>query len=880
MSCSEVTRSRRHRRRFRAAVLVVGTLVAAVATAPGSGDSAPPSHELVSLNPSTGAPLPTTDQEPSISSDGNIVAFSATSGVPGDVATVVGKVRDRAANTVTDVPAVDQGGTTGNTVPPVPPVGENRQEHTAVSGDGCHIAFWAGIQNDGLEYQLYSWDRCAPSAVPVAAIRSGTLPSFRGGATLTPLAQSDDGRFIAFAGTIDNGVAYDVGVADVQTGTQRQIAIPTPLLSMSTVDISADGGVVAFDGAADTEQVPTGVYVAAGGAPAQLVSLDTNGGPANGANTMPSLSGDGGLVAFVSNSSTLAGISSALLQLYVLDRASGRVTLVADNPGVPRAGNSYQPDLTSDGSQIGFVSLVRSLRNGEPGPFIAEVVVARPTGGSYAAALFDPISVDASGRPAGGLSVSPKLSRTGRFTAFSSDAGGALSGNAAFPAGTDVWLAERLPQLAATSPTAFGIVDVGGSSVALGVQVTNTSNVSVVVDPVAAPGAPFSVTADTCSGATLTPGGGCAVAVTFRPTAAGTATGRLVVTGEGTTTSSQLVGSGRAARRSLTIAPASTSFPDVVVGAQSAPALLTVTNAGSASTSIAGIGFTGAAAQFSVTSDGCTGSVLAVGATCAIRVSARPTAAGVQQAGLVVRGSNAEQVTGGLLVTGRVPAALTITPPALDFGTVLLGAQSAPGVATVTNAGGVPVTVASIAVEGEPDQFTVIADDCSGKLLAAAATCAVTVVATPTAFGGHTATLAATGSSGERATSTLRSNGSLAPTLVVNPGVVRPGDVTTAIGAGFPPNRAVELRFTSPDGGAPIIPVGVVTTDAAGSFRFDVFLLRNGLPVGPRQLIAVDQPEFSGVRAPLLIDQGTARPSGSLSSAILTGVSSIVGRNG
>jgi hypothetical protein len=108
----------------------------------------------------------------------------------------------------------------------------------------------------------------------------------------------------------------------------------------------------------------------------------------------------------------------------------------------------------------------------------------------------------------------------------------------------------------------------------------------------------------------------------------------------------------------------------------------------------------------------------------------------------------------------------------------------------------------------------------------------------------------------------------------MNPGVVSAGQVTAAIGTGFPPNIDVQLAF---EGEAPF---ATVHTDAAGAFRFDYLLLRNGIRIGGRQVIAVDQPQFTGVRAPLLIDLATFRPSGFSSPAITNGVRSLVSRSG
>jgi hypothetical protein len=137
-----------------------------------------------------------------------------------------------------------------------------------------------------------------------------------------------------------------------------------------------------------------------------------------------------------------------------------------------------------------------------------------------------------------------------------------------------------------------------------------------------------------------------------------------------------------------------------------------------------------------------------------------------------------------------------------------------------------------------------------------------------------TATLGVAGTGGQTAQAKLRIAAVFTPTLKMNPGVVSPGGVTMAIGAGFPPDIDVQLAF---DGETPF---ATVHTDASGAFRFGYLILRNGVRIGGRQVVAVDQPDFSGVRAPLLINLPTYRPSGFHSAQFTSGVRSFLTRGG
>ena len=190
------------------------------------------------------------------------------------------------------------------------------------------------------------------------------------------------------------------------------------------------------------------------------------------------------------------------------------------------------------------------------------------------------------------------------------------------------------------------------------------------------------------------------------------------------------------------------------------------------------------------------------------------------------------------------------------------------------NPGQTAVTLAGSALSGSgADEFSIVGNTCTGSL-GPGASCGIDVAATVTRGGGATATLGVVGTGGQSAQSTLRISGSFAPVLKMNPGVVSAGQVTAAIGSAFPPNIDVQLAF---EGEAPF---ATVHTDGAGAFRYDYLILRNGVRIGGRQVVAIDQPEFTGVRAPLLIDLATYRPSGFSSPAITNGVRSLVNRGG
>lgn len=252
------------------------------------------------------------------------------------------------------------------------------------------------------------------------------------------------------------------------------------------------------------------------------------------------------------------------------------------------------------------------------------------------------------------------------------------------------------------------------------------------------------------------------------------------------------------------------------------------------------------------------------------------------------------------------PPALGVTNP-IDFGAVLVGG-SATRDAVVTNTGAVAVGVQTIGIG--PGPYAVTADGCTGAVLAPGGQCTLTIAFGPGAAGPAAGTLdvegdgtataaSLTGEGQAPATTTTTPTTTsvppptdpppttttrppttttqpptttappttipvFTPTLVMSPAVVRPGQVTTAVGTGFPPGVAVGLAFA---GEAPFT---TVTADAGGSFRSSLLILRNGVRIGGTTITALGQAQFANVPAPLLINPATFQPSGAAESALST----------
>jgi hypothetical protein len=194
------------------------------------------------------------------------------------------------------------------------------------------------------------------------------------------------------------------------------------------------------------------------------------------------------------------------------------------------------------------------------------------------------------------------------------------------------------------SPSAvgFGSVATNTSSAPQAVTVTNSGSSAAPVTSVATTG-DFSQT-NTC-GSSIAAGASCTVNVTFRPTTAGSRTGDLTVAAAGVTTTVPLSGTGVAPGPILDSNPSSLSFPGTVVGSASSTQTATVTNSGTAAATVSGVTASG---DFSQTNNCAT---IAVGASCTVTVTFRPTTSG-PRTGAVTLTSNANNSPTPIALTG------------------------------------------------------------------------------------------------------------------------------------------------------------------------------------------------------------------------------------
>jgi hypothetical protein len=290
----------------------------------------------------------------------------------------------------------------------------------------------------------------------------------------------------------------------------------------------------------------------------------------------------------------------------------------------------------------------------------------------------------------------------------------------------------------------FGDVTVGTASSQVLLQFTNTS--SITLHPGNATGTVrdlhfLNTASTTCTGSTgsavvtLSPGASCILAIDFAPTTAGAQTGTVSIPSEAGVTSASIAGTGVAP--SATLTPATYNFGSVTVGSASSQLVLKLTNTSSASLHLTGPLSSSPAFVLLKTGAACTDTtVLAPGGTCDLPVDFSPTAVGTVT-GTISIGGDAGTKTVVLTGTGVAPTPPpTVSPAALSFGNVTVGATSPAQIVTLTNPATFPLTLTSIGLNGSGFSIQSTGTTCkTGPAIAAGASCKLSVIFSPAVAG-------------------------------------------------------------------------------------------------------------------------------------------------
>ncbi|MCC6997727.1 MAG: choice-of-anchor D domain-containing protein, partial [Deltaproteobacteria bacterium] len=373
----------------------------------------------------------------------------------------------------------------------------------------------------------------------------------------------------------------------------------------------------------------------------------------------------------------------------------------------------------------------------------------------------------------------------------------------------------------------------------------------------------FSISNNACNGMALAASATCQVGISFMPSAEGAVTGSIAVS-NGTTASvsATLAGEG-ITPGALQISPTTQGFGSVTMGGNSGTQTFTVTNTGGQASGTITAGLMGTdAGQFVVTADGCNAQTLAANATCQITVRFSPSSAGGKSASLNVTATPGGSAIAQLAGMGLSVGNLIITPTSKDFGAVQQGMTGMSQVFTVQNSGGSDTGTLATAVNGaNAAAFTVGTDTCMGQILAANASCMVTVTFEPNTAGSKIATLTVAGTPGGAAAAPLSGTALADAQLALNPMSNDFNSVVTGSGV----NATFTLRNT---GG---VMSGVPTVSLSGPDMGQFSIMSNNctavLPAAGTCMIVVRfAPTSTGVKGATL--SATATPGGIAMAAL------------
>lgn len=310
----------------------------------------------------------------------------------------------------------------------------------------------------------------------------------------------------------------------------------------------------------------------------------------------------------------------------------------------------------------------------------------------------------------------------------------------------------------------------------------------------------FALQGGTC-GTSLAKSSSCTIGVVFKPTTAGSRSGTLSIGHSGMTTPVTIAVSGTAvaaAQATIALDASSLAFGSQVVAAASATQTINVSNTGTAALSFTGIAVNGANAGDFATGGTCAvGSAVAAGAKCTVTVRFTPTGTG-SRSGTLALASNASNGATSVSLTGTGVAvaapALSLGATSLSFGSVAVGTSAAAQTVTLTNSGSAALAIQGIQASGA---FTET-NDCPASL-AAASSCTVSVVFTPSAAGAATgAVTVASNASGSPHSVALSGTGVLTTNATLNWSSTGPIDFGNASVGTEPATQSITLSNAGP----------------------------------------------------------------------------------
>jgi 6-phosphogluconolactonase (cycloisomerase 2 family) len=422
--------------------------------------------------------------------------------------------------------------------------------------------------------------------------------------------------------------------------------------------------------------------------------------------------------------------------------------------------------------------------------------------------------------------------------------------------------------LSATS-LSFGSIQTGNSSTPQSVTLTSNGGEALSVNSIALGGAdPSQFTeSDTCQvPSALQPTKFCSISITFAPTNTGSqqATLSIMDNAPGSPQSVTLTGAGAAPpppAPAVTVAPDPVTFPPINQGTTSSPIVVTVSNSGNATLHISSVTLGGNNPGEFTMINGCSGPY-APNATCTITLTFSPVAAGQRSATISIsddapNSPQLVQVSGTATAVPPTKPVLSLSATALAFGTITQGAASPSQSVTVSNVGGAPLHISSVALGGANSADFTLTNGCTASAYAVNSTCTFSVAFAPLVTGPRAASVVLTDDASDSA-QIVALSGTANPTITVGPApggstsaTVAPGQ--TAVfnlqitpGPGY--TGTISLAYSGAPLGANIQAPSTLQVSNGNAAAFTVMVTTSGSAAAPPFYFAPRSMPFSGLR--------------------------------
>lgn len=567
-----------------------------------------------------------------------------------------------------------------------------------ISADGCTVTVLTELALDryrdgerGGRWDVYQrrLDECGGSDEwQLVSGGSGTGLSAEAANDADPRsapAVSDDGTVVVYAERIDAESTTVLVIVD----TTQQVGS-----TLRRREISAGTGVQMLDPTIDGTGHLLAATVASGDGTTSRVmiwNLDDSTGtapatvPGSGRAWQPAMSGDGTVLAFVSDAADVvsratmgACLPECVPQVYVYDLDDGSTTLVSRTPrssaDEPIAGNgaSSQPVLGRSGDEVLFITRAtnffstrhRVLGAADDGELV-RVAVASGT-------MWREHHADDGIAPAPRVDARPAMSANGRVVAT----------DAASAGGRVLHVSVVEPQLEAADLD-VGTTGLGFTSVVTSVTIINHGPSVFVPAFAAADVLDFGVVGGSCLQVdrVVVPGTSCTVDVAFAPGADGPQSATLRV-GEdglgGAMVSVSLHGAG--GDPLLVATPAALDLKALVIGDAMWPTTVMIQNTTQARVRVATVLLGGeGAGEFEITNDECSGKALRANKSCRVDVRFAPRTEGTHAATLRATAGTGEYTTVALRGVARLAPAIRLVRGGLtrpdDVAAVMVGTR-------------------------------------------------------------------------------------------------------------------------------------------------------------------------------------------------------------